>query len=138
MNRISQCSLLALFFLCGVLPCTAQTTRPGNEPLPPPANDSFPQRWKEYVPPDSKFKVSFPSQPKEEAELTDTPNGKKIQIHKISYSSFIYYGVQYMDWPWLMSDPARLKDLFDMERKRAMRFASGGGGQPLSETDITV
>ena len=139
MNRISQSFLLMLVFICNVLPCEAQVVQSRNESPPSPANNYSTQRWQEYVSPDDKFKVSFPGQPKEESDLTDTPNGKKIQTHKVSYSSLIFYGVQYMDWPWLMSEPDKFKDLVNMERSRVLRFAAVENWRPLvSEADITV
>src|SRR5713226_5707750 len=117
-------SLLLRFLLPGLL-FSSFISSYGQEPPPPPASDYFPATWKEVQSP-AGFTVRFPGAPKEATKEYDSDHAR-LTLHSLYYGNgnFIFYSVDYRDYPKILSD-SEIKELFvGIRRKRLEAWKTG-------------
>lgn len=137
MKRVLSRALLLAAVLAGVASVCAAQAGNGADGPPPPANDYFPQRWKEFASAEGRFKALFPAEPKLTTATQETVAGQ-IKIHSAVYKSFIEYGVVFMDFPGPIDDPDIVKSIFDAAREGGLSGVAQHKPRVLSEADITI
>lgn len=138
MKILAQFLIGSMLFCCAAL-CVAQQNKSTSGPPPPPrpADDYFPQRWKDFLSKEGKFKIRFPGIPKESSTERES-NGIKLIVRSVNYKSFILYGVTYTDYPQNVDDPSTVKNFLDNVRNGGLSGIARTKPQIIRESDISV
>lgn len=129
--------LLILLMLGFYLIAPAVSQAQGPPAPPPPVNDYFPDRWKDFLSTEGKFKIRFPGIPKE-SSTERVSNGVKLSIHSINYKSFIMYGVMYTDYPQNIDNPSTVKMFFDTVRDSGLKGIAYTNPKLVKESDGSI
>jgi hypothetical protein len=138
MKVLKHILILVMLLYCAT-PVIAQQNKPSNDPPPPPppANDYFPKKWKEFSSTDGKFKVLFPGVPKESSNVQENDVGK-LNIHFVTYKSFISYSVVYTNYPRNVEESSTIKKFLDDVRDGGLSAVSKANPKIIKESDITL
>jgi hypothetical protein len=90
--------------------------------------------WNKFVSPDDQFSVNFPTHPKRESDIVNTPDGKAELIQYMSKKGNILYAVMYGDYPAKGIIGKSQDELLNNARDGAVNNVQG---KILSETIIS-
>ncbi len=90
---------------------------------PQPADDYFPERWKEFSSEDGTFRILFPGTPKESnADENFSPG--RYPIYYAIYKSFLSYMALYAEYDGDIENPASANAIFDRARNKIISVSA--------------
>jgi hypothetical protein len=125
---------LSLILIGWVQSVGAQQTK--GRLVPTPADDYFPQRWKEFRSA-GQYRVLFPGIPKESTSTVTSAAGN-VMVHRVSYESFISYTVMSTRYPAEVESLSTIKAFMDQLRDASLAAVAEAHPRIVRESDVSL
>lgn len=138
MRKILYFHLMLLVLIGSSVDGVAQRRKPDKGSTPQPADDYFPERWKEFSPEDGTFRILFPGTPKE-STVDENFSPDRYPTYYASYKSFLSYVALHIEYDGEIENPASAKEVFDRARNKIISVSAELKESPriIKEEDIS-